>query len=93
MDPKSVYSLSPIAFPWPTFDSNKPIDVPINVSAINGSPPYVSGNTVLPPALGANHRGLIVVIFCDGHSEKIPEQTLCWRDQDTPIFGVPVPSP
>lgn len=43
----------------------------------------------LPPGLGSYHRGMIIVTFCDGHSEKIPDTTACWNDPDNQLIGTP----
>jgi prepilin-type N-terminal cleavage/methylation domain-containing protein/prepilin-type processing-associated H-X9-DG protein len=45
--------------------------------------------TDLPPGLGSNHRGMINITFCDGHTEKIPETTTCWQDPDNQLIGTP----
>ncbi|MGD0518652.1 MAG: hypothetical protein ABSA26_14040, partial [Thermoguttaceae bacterium] len=53
-------------------------------------PPASSNKIIdLPPGLGSNHRGMIIVTFFDGHTEKIPESTACWNDPDNPLYGAP----
>jgi prepilin-type N-terminal cleavage/methylation domain-containing protein/prepilin-type processing-associated H-X9-DG protein len=34
------------------------------------------------------HAGIVVVAFCDGHVELLPDNTLCNSDPTNPIFGV-----
>jgi prepilin-type N-terminal cleavage/methylation domain-containing protein/prepilin-type processing-associated H-X9-DG protein len=75
-----IYSTDtdPLAFQWPPASSTKKIN-------------DTSSNQLTDPApvLGSNHRGMINVTFCDGHTEKIPEITACWNDPDNPLYGVP----
>jgi prepilin-type N-terminal cleavage/methylation domain-containing protein len=35
------------------------------------------------------HAGIVVVTFCDGHSELLPDNTQCYSDPTNPIFGLP----
>jgi len=55
------------------------------------TPPQPSTEKIkdLPPGLGSLHRGNIIVTFCDGHSEKIPDTTSCLNDPDNSLFGTP----
>jgi hypothetical protein len=34
------------------------------------------------------HVGIVVVTFCDGHTEMLPDGTLCNNDPTNPIFGL-----
>lgn len=78
--------LDPLAFQWPingttnpkTGDTVKITDGPISIN------PVPTG-----PGLSSNHRGMIIVTFFDGHTEKIPDTTACWNDPDNRLYGTP----
>ncbi len=75
--------LLPLAFTWPAklalpdINKEKIIDGPSDTPPVQG------------PDLSSYHRGNIIVTFCDGHVEQIPETTLCWGDAENPLYGVP----
>jgi len=51
--------------------------------------PPIQINNSISPGLGSNHRGIINITFCDGHTEKIPETTACVNDPDNQLIGTP----
>jgi prepilin-type processing-associated H-X9-DG protein len=46
-------------------------------------------NSAMGPSLSSYHRGVVVVTFCDGHSEALDVKTLCANDPEHPIYGRP----
>jgi len=74
--------LSPLAFQWPAYD-------PANPSAMIKDPPNSSPPPPSGPGLGSFHRHVIIVTFCDGHTEKIPDDTYCWDDPENQLSGAP----
>jgi prepilin-type N-terminal cleavage/methylation domain-containing protein/prepilin-type processing-associated H-X9-DG protein len=76
--------LGRLAFQW-TNSSWVPLaphPMPTITTPVSTIYPYV-------PALSSNHSGKIVVTFCDGHTEAIPDITTCWNDADNPLYGTP----
>lgn len=83
INPGIYAGLEPLAFQWPADtltdirikdQPNLPLAVPKDKTS---------------PGLGSYHRGLIVVTFFDGHSEKLPDTTLCWNDAENAVLGEP----
>jgi prepilin-type N-terminal cleavage/methylation domain-containing protein/prepilin-type processing-associated H-X9-DG protein len=96
LDGSNNFVLAPLAFIWP----NQALDpTPTStdprretLGLLNPTNPLVNG--VAKPMLSSFHRGKIVVTFCDGHTEMLPESTYCWKlptdTSDVPsIFGTP----
>jgi prepilin-type processing-associated H-X9-DG protein len=81
---------SPLGFSWPEPDPTQ--RNPANDLTLDGTylgvPNIVSGTT-LPPPLPEIHVGIVNVTFCDGHSESLPDSTLCKNDPSNMIFGMP----
>ncbi len=74
--------LLPLAFPWPfnptpPFSTTTPYNFPPKINEM----PY--------PGLSSNHRGMIIMTFFDGHSEKVPDTTYTWFDPDNQLYGTP----
>jgi prepilin-type N-terminal cleavage/methylation domain-containing protein/prepilin-type processing-associated H-X9-DG protein len=67
-----------LAFQWPNNDPT--ITAPKIITLLAPPPP--------PPQFGP-HRGTFIITFCDGHSEKLPDTTYTWGDQENPIIGTP----
>jgi prepilin-type N-terminal cleavage/methylation domain-containing protein/prepilin-type processing-associated H-X9-DG protein len=78
--------LKMLAFEWPYNDPTNPFNI-----ITNPSPRLIDSptNNIRAPELSSNHRGNIIVTFCDGHVESIPETTYCWQDPENPLSGVP----
>jgi prepilin-type N-terminal cleavage/methylation domain-containing protein/prepilin-type processing-associated H-X9-DG protein len=82
-----------LAFAWPNKNANYPnITNPILSTRTIGT--SYSGDATpitppLPPILSSNHPGKIVVTFCDGHVEAMPDTTKCWNDETDAVYGTP----
>jgi len=73
---------SPIGFSWPDpslSDSGQTL-----YQTCIGVPT----GTLFPP-LPKIHPQIVNVTFCDGHSESLPDDTLCKNDPTNTIFGMP----
>ncbi len=46
------------------------------------------GNDAYCPPLSSPHPGIVIVTFCDGHAESLPDTTLCYNDPDNPAIYV-----
>jgi prepilin-type N-terminal cleavage/methylation domain-containing protein len=50
---------------------------------------------ITPDVLASNHAGIVIVTFCDGHAEKVREETPCQPDpskspnNNLTLFGIP----
>jgi prepilin-type N-terminal cleavage/methylation domain-containing protein len=72
---KDAYVDENLAFAWPQ------LDPPIG--------PVLGINSAIGPSFSSYHRGVVVVTFCDGHSEALDVKTLCANDPEHPIYGRP----
>jgi prepilin-type N-terminal cleavage/methylation domain-containing protein len=76
--------LDKIAFQWPTqYADNPNTNVPTTctIGMVYAGDP--GGNSTPPPnfkLLSSNHPGVIIVTFCDGHTEVLANETKCWKD-------------
>ncbi len=77
---------SPFGFTWPEPDITQ--RNPQNDLTLDGTYLGVADGT-LPPALPEIHAGIVNVTFCDGHSESLPDSTLCKGDTANTVFGMP----
>ena len=82
-------TIGTLAFVWPIYNpvpaapNTNPDTIP-SVEMLNSTP---------FPGLSSYHRGTIVVSFCDGRVDTIPETTACWRHPTTPVSGTPTGAP
>jgi prepilin-type N-terminal cleavage/methylation domain-containing protein len=79
-DANDFTNLSQLAFQWPEKALTQ-----VKIKDLPGSAP----KEPTAPGLGSYHRGSIIVTFCDGRSEKIPDTTACWNDAENEIIGEP----
>ena len=72
-----------LTFSWP---NDPPLPLPVIQptagefavlsTTLVGVPNILGGNTY-PPPLPSIHSGIVIVTFCDGHTESLSEDTLC----------------
>jgi prepilin-type N-terminal cleavage/methylation domain-containing protein len=87
--PGDATPLLPLAFQWPLSGTVRPISGhPARIKDGPRSLP-TDENVATGSDLSSNHRGMIVVTFCDGHSEKIPDTTTNWNDPENQLLGTP----
>jgi prepilin-type N-terminal cleavage/methylation domain-containing protein/prepilin-type processing-associated H-X9-DG protein len=67
------------AFAWPA---------PLDAGGMPNS--VLINNSNLGPGLSSYHGGRIVVTFCDGHSETVPDTTKCWKQQSVDSDEMPL---
>ena len=89
----SVNEEATYGFSWPDYPAlplpvGQPTDPTTVLSNIMLGVPYVSGTTSYWPPLSSPHPGIVIVTFCDGHVESLPDTTLCYNDPDNPAIYV-----
>jgi prepilin-type N-terminal cleavage/methylation domain-containing protein len=81
-----------LGFTWPNYP---PLPLPVvqpdstqDLATMSIGVPYVDPTSQVSywPPLPIIHAGVIIITFCDGHTETMPETTLCVGDPTYPIL-------
>jgi prepilin-type N-terminal cleavage/methylation domain-containing protein/prepilin-type processing-associated H-X9-DG protein len=87
--------LSAVAFEWPNMYADYPTNS-VATTCTLGMPYAGETNNFNPPIklLSSNHPGVVIVTFCDGHTETMPIETRCWKSANdladmAVVYGTP----
>ncbi len=80
-----TFPIQYLGFSWPDPTVGSLTSTTINVPFMAQFLPNTTTNTLLHPP----HSGIVVITFCDGHVESVPDETRCNGDPSEQFIGVP----